>query len=363
LAIQKAREGHWQGGKAPYGYRYVPKRDGVPGHLVVDEEEAALVRLLFTWLVEERMTTRQIVKRLNAGPWFPRSGRRPWSPSVVHRILADETYAGTAYTNRYRFVPPKRPRSRPLGRGDNTCRQPRPREDWIGIPVPPLINQDVYRRAQEQLARNAALSYRNNTRHSYLLRCLLTCRSCGLRMFGVTLASSPGRPHRRYYRCSGKDCTCSAREQRCPQRMAVAECLEGALWDHMKRLLSDPEALVAQFRDMARLAAEGGEGHHGEAEKLEAQLKRLDREEGRLIDAYQAEVISLEELDERRRRIGERRLVLSEQREQQTKLGQASTHAREVLTDLTSFCERIRSRLDEASFEEKQALLQLLSVT
>jgi site-specific DNA recombinase len=35
--------------KAPYGYRYVPKRDGVPGHLVVDEEEAALVRLLFTW--------------------------------------------------------------------------------------------------------------------------------------------------------------------------------------------------------------------------------------------------------------------------------------------------------------------------
>jgi site-specific DNA recombinase len=29
--LQKAREGHWLGGKAPYGYRYVPKRDGVPG--------------------------------------------------------------------------------------------------------------------------------------------------------------------------------------------------------------------------------------------------------------------------------------------------------------------------------------------
>src|SRR5512135_3272056 len=143
--LQKAREGHWLGGKAPYGYRYVPKRDGVPGHLVVDDEVAALVRLLFTWLVEERMTTRQIVKRLNTGPWFPRSGRRPWSPSVVHRILADETYAGTAYTNRYRFVPPKRPRSRAPGRGENTCRQPRPREEWIGIPVPPLIDRDIYR--------------------------------------------------------------------------------------------------------------------------------------------------------------------------------------------------------------------------
>src|SRR4051794_21127523 len=110
--LQKARQGHWPGGKAPYGYRYVPKRDGVPGHLEVDEEEAALVRLLFAWLVEERLTIRQIVKRLNAGPWSPRSGSRPWSPSVAHHVLYDETYAGTAYTNRYRFVPPKKPRAR-----------------------------------------------------------------------------------------------------------------------------------------------------------------------------------------------------------------------------------------------------------
>src|SRR5215218_3722135 len=62
--LQKAREGHWLGGRAPYGYRYITKRDGVPGYLVVDEDEAGLVRQLFTWLVEERMTIRQIVKRL-----------------------------------------------------------------------------------------------------------------------------------------------------------------------------------------------------------------------------------------------------------------------------------------------------------
>src|SRR3954467_14636882 len=31
--LQKARAGQWAAGKAPYGYRYVPKHDGVPGHL------------------------------------------------------------------------------------------------------------------------------------------------------------------------------------------------------------------------------------------------------------------------------------------------------------------------------------------
>jgi site-specific DNA recombinase len=318
------------------------------------------VHLLFPWLIEERMTTRQIVKRLNAGPWSPRSGKRPWSPSVVHRVLHDETYDGTAYANRYRFVPPKKPRSQAPGCGENTCRQPRPREEWIEIPVPALIDRDTYDRAQDQLRRNAALSYRNNTKHSYLLRCLLTCRTCGLRMFGVTQRVEGGRPPRRYYKCSGKDCTTSAREVRCPQRMAEAEALEVAVWGHVKGLPGDPGALLSQFQDMARADAEGGAGQRAEAQKLEAQLKRLEREERRLIDAYQAELIRLEELGPRRRVIVERRTALTEQRERQVRLCLEASNARSVLADLTAFCEQIRSRPDGAPLAEKQEILQLL---
>ena len=92
--LQKARDGHYQGGCAPYGYRYVPRQEAVPGHLVVDEKEAALVRTLYGWLIDERTTIRQILKRLNAGPDVPRSGRHAWSPSLVHHILADPVYAG-----------------------------------------------------------------------------------------------------------------------------------------------------------------------------------------------------------------------------------------------------------------------------
>src|SRR5829696_6869339 len=44
--LQKARDGHYQGGCAPYGYRYVPRQEAAPGHLVVAEKEAALVRTL-----------------------------------------------------------------------------------------------------------------------------------------------------------------------------------------------------------------------------------------------------------------------------------------------------------------------------
>src|SRR5512135_329582 len=45
--LQKARSGQVVAGKAPYGYRYVHKQDGVPGHLMIEETEAELVRMLY----------------------------------------------------------------------------------------------------------------------------------------------------------------------------------------------------------------------------------------------------------------------------------------------------------------------------
>jgi site-specific DNA recombinase len=155
--LQKARSGQFVGGKAPYGYRYVPRSERSPGYLAIEETEAELVRLLYRWLIEERLTIRQILKRLNFGPWYPRSGKHPWSPSVVHHILADPVYTGTAYANRYRYVPPQKPRH---PRGPRTqeasCRQLKPRDEWIPIPVPALIDQATFEQAQAQLARNAA---------------------------------------------------------------------------------------------------------------------------------------------------------------------------------------------------------------
>ena len=149
--LQKARAGQYVGGDAPYGYRYLPRREGAPGQLVVDEAEAEVVRMLYGWLTEERMTLRRILKRLNAGPWLPRCGRRPWSPWTVHHILADPVYAGTAYANRYEYVPAA---SRAAA-ADRHARQGlprlRPEEQWIPIAVPPLVGQETWDRAQAQL--------------------------------------------------------------------------------------------------------------------------------------------------------------------------------------------------------------------
>lgn len=359
--LQKARQGVYFAGKAPYGYTYVPKHEGTDGYLIINDPEADLVRMLYRWLGDERMTIRQILKRLNYGPWSPRSGQHPWSPSVVHHILADPIYSGTAYANRYRYVPPKKPHSpRSPHTADASCRQLKPQEEWIPIPVPALIDSETFERAQVQLARNSRLSFRHNTKYSYLLRCLLTCQTCGLAMFGRTEQARRQRAERRIYTCHGKDRILSAREQICPQRPVKADELEAAIWDHVVALLADPTQLLAQFHQFSQGVIDGGEAEQTETQRLIARIERVGREQKRLLDAYQSEVITLDELAQRRDELARRRAALLAQQEQQRRLRDERARAQEVLVDLTAFCERVHSRLAEVTFAEKQAILQLL---
>jgi site-specific DNA recombinase len=71
-------------------------------------------------------------------------------------------------------------------------------------------------------------------------------------------------------------------------------------------------------------------------------------------------VISLDELTERRSRLTEQRQALDRQLEAAHTLRQNQTTAQAVATDLAAFCARLHSRLDEASFADRQAILQLV---
>ena len=357
--LQKARAGQFIGVHAPYGYRRLPRRDGAAGRLAVDETEAEVVRMLYGWLAEERLTLRQILKRLNAGPWLPRCGRRPWAAGTVHHILSDPVYAGTAYANRYEYAAASGPRGgREPGHGGRGCRRLRPEEQWIPIAVPPLIDRTTAERAAAQLARNAAFAPRNSGRRDYLLRCLLTCGGCGLAMHGTTRPTPGGE--RRYYRCGGKDCVRTGRARPCPRACLDGEALERAVWGHVRDLLADPERLIAQFQHLAAEVDRDASRERGPERRLVARLDGLARADARLLDAYQAEVISLEELTERRRQLAGQRHAFEHELERQRDLRRQRARAQGVLADLTAFRERVRGRLVEASFADKQAVLQLV---
>src|SRR5262245_32435607 len=88
-----------------------------------------------------------------------------------------------------------------------------------------------------------------------------------------------------------------------------APTIEQSVWTHVQTLLVDPEVLRQQYAQGHGDPAIDVRAEHERA-RLERKLTALGREKTRLLDAYQAEVIELAELAERRQRLTEQRQLL-----------------------------------------------------
>jgi site-specific DNA recombinase len=170
-----ARQGRVNGGNPPYGYTYIRKTPTTPQHLVTNETEAAVVRQIYRWCVEEQLSSYAIHQRLTAHGVPPRkSSPRGWAQSRVIEILRDSIYKGEAYYNRTQPGDVRRPyglrglKDRHPGNGQGRTR--RPQTDWIPVRVPALIDPETWEQAQAQLVRNRERAQRHNTQHRYLLR-------------------------------------------------------------------------------------------------------------------------------------------------------------------------------------------------
>jgi site-specific DNA recombinase len=94
--------------------------------------------------------------------------------------------------------------------------------------------------------------------------------------------------------------------------------------------------------------------------RLERKLAALDREVTRLIDAYQADVIVLSELAERRQRVEEQgRLLWERVREIEQQRTDRAAEVR-LLEGVETFCTSVRGALHAPSFEVQQKVLQLV---
>jgi len=135
----RARAGEITTWKAPYGYRRIPRNPSAPAHLQTYEPEAAVVRRIFADHLAGH-TIREICRRLNADGVSSPTGKATWGHSTVGRLLRNEAYVGRVYYNRTESVPDPRPTRR-----NRQVR--RPREEWIAIPCPRIIDDEAFEAA------------------------------------------------------------------------------------------------------------------------------------------------------------------------------------------------------------------------
>ena len=145
----RSRNGEVLSWRTPYGYRRHPRDAGGPARLVVFEPEAAIVRRIFDDSAHGGHSMREIIRRLAADQVPPPSGRdRLWSTSTLSKLLRNEAYIGRVYFNRTEAVPDPRP-------GKRNKQVPRPREDWIAIAVPTIVDEHTFQAAGRGVGRRS----------------------------------------------------------------------------------------------------------------------------------------------------------------------------------------------------------------
>jgi site-specific DNA recombinase len=237
--------------RPPYGYRLDPDRPRDPAGVRLDEAEAAVVRDLFAWFADEGATIYGLRQRLDQlGIVSPR-GYRTWNGSALHGVLTNPTYLGQIFANRVRARPAERRRSAllPVGRSGTGATQAVDPAEWIAVaPVPAIVSQAQFDRAQERLAYNRRMARRNNRVHPYLLRGLVSCGRCRLGCSGLHMPTGYD-----YYVCRTKTRSqLLLSGERCPARYIPARALEELVWRDLCEVLATPE-MIAHAMERAEL--------------------------------------------------------------------------------------------------------------
>ena len=202
---QKAREGKWNGGFAPYGYKLVD------GNLVVAEDEVEVVRIIYERYIHTTEGVAGVAKYLNRNGFVKKLRQNNTIPgfsrSFVQNVLDNPIYMGKIAYGRRKTEKKQGTRNEmhvveqsefPVYDGQHEA----------------IVSEEDWYLAQDKRKINSFRREKvNNPDHAHILSGILRCPCCGKGMYGnIAKAHSKDKKTRYYYYCkntiteSGHEC-------------------------------------------------------------------------------------------------------------------------------------------------------------
>lgn len=173
---QKAREGKWNGGFAPYGYRL----DN--GKLIVNDEEAEIVKMIFDKYVHTTMGMSAIAKHLNQHGYRKELRKNnkldTFSSTFIKSVLDNPIYNGKiAYGRR------KKEKINGTRNEYHIVKQ----KDYMLVEGihDKIIEDDIWELAQRKRKQTGVANIKTHSlEHEHILSSILKCPVCGSPMYG-----------------------------------------------------------------------------------------------------------------------------------------------------------------------------------
>lgn len=235
--IQKAREGKWNGGFAPYGYSLEK------GQLLINEEEAKAIRVIFDQYVHTDMGANGLAKYLeNHGihKIQRQNGKNPlFDASLIRRILKNPVYCGKIAYGRRRTE---------KVHGTRNDYKLVEQDDYLLVDGlhEGIVTEGLWHEAQVKLLAQAKKYEKVNhgkDNKIHLLSGIVKCPICGAGMYGNKSIKhkSDGTKYKDffYYGCKHRTMT---RGHKCDYKKQVnEELLNGAVAEVITKLVSNPK--------------------------------------------------------------------------------------------------------------------------
>ena len=349
----KAEEGHLLVSRPLYGYKYIRKKERKHGYYKINFEEARIVKMIFSWVTDEGLTIRKVVRRLQELGIKPRYSKRSvWNTSTLGTMLRNKAYIGEAHWgSSYAVIPEKPFKNEKYKKVIKSSRKIKPEQDWIIIPVPKIIEKEQFERAREQLKTNFALCQRNK-KNDYLLAGKIRC-ICGRTRSG----EGPQHGKHLYYRCADrvKSFPCPPT---CHEKGINARIADRLLWDKVAELMSSPDLLQAQLDRWINARRSKAISSIGDVKALGSEITELKHQLDRFNRGFGAGSITLEELRAYtiplREDIASLEAKIAKAKEQENQINEAAMPSRE---DIKSFTEESERALPDLSFELKRNII------
>lgn len=235
--IQKAREGRWNGGFAPYGYRLV---DGV---LQINEDEAPAIRTIFEQYVNTDTGANGLSKYLETHGFQKlarQNGTSPlFSATLIRAILKNPVYCGKIAFGRRKLE---------KIHGTRNEYHQVPQENYLLVDGlhEGIVSEELWNAAQVKLlaqSKRYEPVNRSKTEQAHLLSALVKCPICGAGMYSnkCTKYKKDGTAYKSfsYYSCKHRK---MQRGQKCDfTKQIQEEVLDSAVVEVIIKLVSNPK--------------------------------------------------------------------------------------------------------------------------
>ena len=298
--IQKAREGRWNGGFAPYGYRLV---DGV---LQINEDEAPAIRTIFEQYVNTDTGANGLSKYLETHGFQKlarQNGTSPlFSATLIRAILKNPVYCGKIAFGRRKLE---------KIHGTRNEYHQVPQENYLLVDGlhKGIVSEELWNAAQVKLlaqSKRYEPVNRSKTEQAHLLSALVKCPVCGAGMYSnkCTKRKKDGTPYKSfsYYSCKHRK---MQRGQKCDfNKQIQEEVLDNAVVEVIIKLVSNPKfAAMMQEKINSKVDTTAIEQEIAAAEKMLRQYYSVKSKITEEIDTLDPDdrhyIIRKSDLDER----------------------------------------------------------------